>query len=56
MSQLKHVRVLIDDAIAETTKALEFHAGQRDKMLEGIANWLHESVPIAQDEVRRIFF
>ena len=48
--QLKKVRSLIDEAIESNNQALNKHAAERDDVLKEIANWVHESVPVSNDE------
>jgi len=48
--QIKKVRSLIDEAIIENNKNLEEFAKLRDNDLKEISNWVHESVPVSNDE------
>jgi len=48
--QLKKVRSLIDEAISQNNIDLEQLANLRDGTLREIGNWLHESVPVSNDE------
>lgn len=48
--QLKKVRSLIDEEMAQNTTVLEGQAALRDETLREIGNWLHPSVPISNDE------
>ena len=54
VTQLKAVRALIDAEMEKNNSALEGHAGERDEALKEVANWVHDSVPVSQDEVRYI--
>ena len=49
--QLKKVRSLIDEAIANNNQFLEKEAKDRDATLREMGNWLHPSVPVSNDEV-----
>lgn len=53
--QLKKVRSLIDEAIANNNQFLEKEAKDRDATLREMGNWLHPSVPVSNDEVGWIF-
>ncbi len=53
VTQIKRIRVLIDEEMERNREALERLAGERDSVLAEIANWLHPSVPVSNDEVRR---
>jgi len=48
--QLKKVRSLIDEAIANNNQFLEKEAKDRDATLREMGNWLHPSVPVSNDE------
>jgi len=48
--QIKKVRSLIDQAIADNQKDLLKHEKERDDLLRETGNWLHTSVPISNDE------
>merc|ERR1711990_1083823 len=48
--QIKKVRSLIDQAIADNQKDLLKHEKERDDLLRETGNWLHASVPISNDE------
>merc|ERR1719499_2176788 len=48
--QIKKIRSLIDEAIEENNQALLRHEKERDDLLREIGNWLHESVPVSNDE------
>jgi seryl-tRNA synthetase len=48
--QIKKVRSLIDQAIADNQKDLLKHEKERDDLLRETGNWLHSSVPISNDE------
>jgi len=48
--KIKKVRSLIDEAIEANNKALGDHEKVRDALLREAGNWLHESVPISNDE------
>ena len=47
---LYQVRTLIDAAIEENKKSLIELEKKRDAVLGEMSNWLHESVPISNDE------
>ncbi len=51
VTQIKKVRALIDEEMERNKEALERLARERDEVLGEIANWLHPSVPISNDEV-----
>ena len=48
--QIKKIRSLIDEAIEANNQALITHEKQRDDLLREAGNWLHESVPVSNDE------
>ena len=50
ITQIKRLRVLIDEAVEDNKAKLELHATQRDEVLKEIANWVHPSVPVSRDE------
>ncbi len=50
VTQIKKVRALIDEAMERNKQELERLASERDSILGEIANWVHESVPVSQDE------
>merc|ERR1712038_1244903 len=50
VTQIKKVRTLIDSAIEENKKSLIELEKKRDAVLGEMSNWLHESVPISNDE------
>lgn len=50
VAQIKKVRALIDEAIENNNSDLLKHANQRDEVLKEIANWVHPSVPVSNDE------
>ena len=41
---------LIDEAIGENNKNLDEHSKARDENLGEMSNWVHDSVPISNDE------
>jgi seryl-tRNA synthetase len=58
--QIKRVRVLVDEAIAESNKKLQEIELTRSQNLRQIGNILHDSVPVSNDEdadnrVERVF-
>lgn len=54
VTQIKKVRLLVDEAIGETDgERLKLEA-ERFEYLREIGNLLHPSVPISNDEVRRV--
>ena len=55
MVQIKKVRVLVDEAIANGNQRLKEIEADRAKNLSQIGNILHESVPVSNDEVCNIF-
>lgn len=50
IAQIKKVRVAIDQQIVETEKVMGVCEGARNNALREVGNWLHESVPISNDE------
>lgn len=50
VAQIKKVRAFIDEAIIENEKQLVQHEGTRNNALREVGNWLHESVPVSNDE------
>lgn len=50
VAQIKKVRQLIDDAIVQNEKELVQHESTRNSSLREVGNWLHESVPVSNDE------
>merc|ERR1711874_453103 len=50
VTQIKKIRSLIDEAIAENNKDLDQFSRARDENIGEISNWLHDSVPISNDE------
>jgi len=50
VTQIKKVRTLIDAAIEENKTSLTELEKKRDAVLGEMSNWLHESVPISNDE------
>lgn len=50
ISQIKQVRAKIDDAIVENEKQLIQVEANRNNALREVGNWLHESVPVSNDE------
>jgi len=50
VQQIKLVRSLIDERIEENNKNLEQHCSERDITVGEISNWVHDSVPVSNDE------
>ncbi|KAK3580165.1 hypothetical protein CHS0354_030280 [Potamilus streckersoni] len=50
VTQIKKIRVLLDEAIEKNTQDLTKHETERDAALREIGNLLHESVIISNDE------
>lgn len=50
IAQIKKVRVFIDQAMVETEKQMEVSESTRNNSLREVGNWLHESVPVSNDE------
>jgi len=50
VTQIKKVRSMIDEAIAENKKELEDFENKRDAILREMSNWVHPSVPVSNDE------
>uniref|UniRef100_A0A1B0DFP6 Serine-tRNA synthetase type1 N-terminal domain-containing protein n=1 Tax=Phlebotomus papatasi TaxID=29031 RepID=A0A1B0DFP6_PHLPP len=50
VNQIKKVRVLIDEAIEFNEKALLEAESKRNSALREVGNYLHESVPVSNDE------
>merc|ERR1712025_1429337 len=50
IDQIKVVRSLIDEKTDQNNKNLELHAQERDLTVGEISNWLHDSVPVSNDE------
>merc|ERR1719150_31624 len=50
VTQIKKIRSLIDEAIGENNKNLDEYSKARDENLGEISNWVHDSVPISNDE------
>jgi len=48
--QIKKIRSLIDEAIEANNLALLEHEKRRDDLLREAGNWLHDSVPVSNDE------
>lgn len=51
VTQLKKVRVLIDEAVQQNDTDLQKTEKERNNALREIGNHLHESVPVSNDEV-----
>jgi len=51
VSQLKKVRILIDEAIQQNDLHLQQTEKERNNALREIGNHLHDSVPVSNDEV-----
>lgn len=50
ITQIKQIRARIDDAIVENEKQLNKVETTRNSALREVGNWLHESVPVSNDE------
>jgi len=50
VTQMKKIRTLIDEAIAENSVKVKNLEEERDSVLKEFGNWLHPSVPISNDE------
>jgi seryl-tRNA synthetase len=50
VTQIKKIRVLIDDAIEKNKVKMEEMEKSRDALLGEMSNWLHPSVPVSNDE------
>jgi seryl-tRNA synthetase len=50
ISQIKKIRLTLDQAIVETEKQLATCESVRNNALREVGNWLHESVPVSNDE------
>merc|ERR1712223_322760 len=50
VTQIKRVRVLIDEAIEKNKVKMEEMEKSRDSILGEMSNWLHPSVPVSNDE------
>lgn len=50
VNQIKKVRVLIDQAMAENERLLQEAEQKRNQALREVGNHLHESVPVSNDE------
>jgi len=50
VTQMKKIRTLIDQAIAENGVKVKNLEEERDNVLKEFGNWLHPSVPISNDE------
>lgn len=50
VTQIKKIRVLIDEALVKNNQLLTSLAKERDDLLKEISNWLHPSVPVSNDE------
>jgi seryl-tRNA synthetase len=51
VTQLKKVRVLIDEAVEQNDLDLQKTEKERNNALREIGNHLHDSVPVSNDEV-----
>ena len=51
MTQIKRIRVLVDDEIANCRKQVEEWEKLRNSTLFEIGNLLHDDVPVSNDEV-----
>jgi len=50
VTQMKKIRVLIDESVVTNNTKLTNLEKQRDEILKEFGNWLHPSVPISNDE------
>merc|ERR1712038_643615 len=50
VTQIKRIRVLIDEAIEKNKVKMEEMEKSRDSILGEMSNWLHPSVPVSNDE------
>lgn len=50
VTQIKRIRTLIDDAIQKNDESLKTIESERNSALKEVGNYLHESVPISDDE------
>lgn len=50
VKQIKKISSLMDEAIIECNKEMVKHETTRNDALKEVANWLHESVPVSNDE------
>ena len=50
VTQIKKIRVLIDEAIEKNKVKMEEMEKSRDAILGEMSNWLHPSVPVSNDE------
>lgn len=50
IAQIKQIRTKIDDAIVENEKQLNTLESSRNSALREVGNWLHDSVPLSNDE------
>lgn len=50
IAQIKKIRGLIDQAMIDSEKEMEASEAARNSALREVGNWLHESVPISNDE------
>jgi seryl-tRNA synthetase len=50
IAQIKKVRVFIDQQMGETEKVMAACEVARNSALREVGNWLHESVPVSNDE------
>merc|ERR1712032_1578633 len=50
VTQIKKIRVLIDEAIEKNKVSMEEMEKSRDALLGEMSNWLHPSVPVSNDE------
>lgn len=50
ISQIKQIRTKIDEAIVENEKQLTVVESTRNSALREVGNWLHDSVPLSNDE------
>jgi seryl-tRNA synthetase len=51
VTQLKKVRVLVDEAVEQNDLDLQRTEKERNNALREIGNHLHDSVPVSNDEV-----
>lgn len=50
IAQIKQIRAKIEDAIIENEKQLNSFESTRNSSLREVGNWLHESVPVSNNE------
>jgi len=50
VTQIKRARVLVDEAMEKNKAVMAALESERDEVLREMANWLHPSVPVGDDE------